>query len=197
MQSLTTIASKVRSPASLLAGPAVACALLVGIAWAPPVGDAALVALSAALLGGTVLVAREVQRIASMPLEIAPLALGGEVDARPVVRFRARLGLGRPVRDVRATATFDGASGSVTLPVRVPSGVLVGPFTMVVEDPPPGRGTWRIEVTGTAAGRTWTAQASVGATDRRGRFGGIVPEGASVRFEDDWASVVEDTPRSE
>ncbi|MCA9494536.1 MAG: hypothetical protein KC621_31630, partial [Myxococcales bacterium] len=52
--------------------------------------------------------------------------------------------------------------------------------------------TWRIEVSGTAGGRSWTAQASVAAPERCGRFGGVVPSGSTVRFDDEWASVVEE-----
>ena len=62
----------------------------------------------------------------------------------------------------------------------------------LVDDPPVGPGTWRIEVSGTAGGRSWTAQASVAAPERCGRFGGVVPSGSTVRFDDEWASVVEE-----
>ncbi len=188
MQLATAIARRVRSPAALLIGPALALAALVGVVVTPLGGDVALVALAAALLGSTGLVAREVKRLGSLPLEIAPVALGGEVDARPVLRFRARLGLGRVVREATASVVHEGPSGTAELPTHVPSGALVGPFTILAFDPERrcGEGRLRVTVSAREGDRTWTAEVVVPCPAAEGRFGGVSSQGGRLVFEDDW-----------
>ena len=192
MQWFTTIATRVRGPTPWLAAPVVCVGLLAATVWAPPAGDAALIASAAVVGVAAGLLAREVARVGGLPMEIAPVALLGEVDARPIVRFRARLGLGRALRDAGATVRFLGPEGEIEVRAVVPAGVLIGPFTVLVPDPPPGPGTWRIRVTATSGGRAWASEAVVPSSERRGRFGGVSPQDGSVRFDDDWAAVVEE-----
>lgn len=112
-------------------------------------------------------------RAASLPLEIGDLALRGEVDAVPVLRFRVRLGLGRAYRDPAARVWIVGDGAERELPVTLPSGRLVGPLTVVARDPErraTAASRLRIEVRVTGGGREWTAARELAAPTRTGWF---------------------------
>jgi hypothetical protein len=112
-------------------------------------------------------------RVGQLPLEIGGRALRGVVDASPVLRFRARLGLGRPLRDARARVWFVGDGAERELTARVPAGTLVGPLTILAADPEAlgsRAGRFRVELVVTARGREWRATREVPGPAAPGRF---------------------------
>jgi hypothetical protein len=155
------------------AGGALALACAAGVAVAEPAVDLALAGAAVVAGGAGAALAWRSAAARSLPLEIAPLALGGEVDALPVVRLRARLGLGRAFRDARARVWLIADGAERELPARCPPGTLVGAFTVVASDPErrvrPGDRV-RIELTVTSAGAPWSAVRELEAPSRTGRF---------------------------
>jgi hypothetical protein len=140
-----------------------------------------------------------------LPLEIAPVAGTGLVDASRVYRFRLRLGRGRPLRNRAARVSFlpeggqpEGGQPEVELPVAVPDGVLFGPVTVVARDPQGvcgGPGTFVVRARCESGGARWEAEARVpSAAIRPGVFGGIDVRNGKVVFSADWATLEESSP---
>ncbi len=185
--------SRLDPRAWLGAGAAVAIASVAATALVAPIaGDAALAVLAGlGVLGGVAGFVRG-RALTRLPLEIADRALGGEVDAVPVVRLRARLGRGRVLRDARARVWVLGDGAPHELVARVPGGVLVGPFTVVALDPDRrlrAGGRLRVEVAVTAGGGPWTAVRELAGPVAAGRFGGVVVGARGVELVAGWDDV--------
>jgi hypothetical protein len=187
---LDPIATRLR-PASWFGAGALA-ALAAGLATlaTPLAGDAALGVVGLVALAGSGALAFRGHQLQLLPLEIAERALGGEIDAVPVVRFRVRLGLGRPFRDATARVWFVGERGEHELEVLVPSGALVGPLTLVARDPArvtTGPGRLRVQVSVTSAGAAWAASRELACPVQAGRFGGVQVGPGGVDWSPGWA----------
>lgn len=168
----------------------IAASLSLTFVAAATAADVALVGIALGIGAATGWVARARWQLDHLPLEIAPVAGVGRVDGADVVRFRARLGHGRPIRDVTAQVWRDG--DSEPLAAFVPPGVLCGPFTVVARlDGTDRKASLRLEVAGTARGQRWTASMRFDPDAvRDGRFGGITASGGRLAFEPDWAGLV-------
>jgi hypothetical protein len=127
---------------------------------------------------------------AGLPLELAPSAAVGVVDGQRIVRFRARLGLGRSLRATAQVRFVPTVGAPRPVHVACPEGAVCGPFVIcvVAVDEP---GAYEVDVVGAEGDRTWSARATYAASAvREGRFtGGIHP--GPVRFGPGWDVVGE------
>jgi hypothetical protein len=165
------------------------------------VGDVLLVGAALAVGAGGVQLLRLRRWLDQLPLEIAPVAGTGLVDASRVYRFRLRLGRGRPLRNLGSSVSFlPEGGGEVVLLVDVPEGVLCGPVTVVARDPQGlcnGPGTFLVQARCESARSRWEAEARVpSAAIRPGTFGGIDVRNGKVVFSSDWATLEESPIRS-
>jgi len=168
---------------------------LAGTILATGAGDVVLVALSALAAAATVAAGVHRQRVASLPLQISPKALVGRVDGWPVYRFRARLGHGRPARDVRVEVRFEGPTGPSELtPVVASLPAAVGPWTVAVVDRGArcgGPGTFAVRVCAREDGNTWEATRRFSwDTLRPGRFdAGVSRRRGRLQWDEPWDGV--------
>lgn len=198
MSPLDDIAERLSPPRIVALGAVGAALPVLATLFTTGIVDVILVCVAgiAALSGGAVWQRR--RRIDALPLEIGRHAVRDEVDGRPVVRFRARLGRGRRAEEVKASVRFVGPDGHEhTLPVAIPAPEVCGPWTVTAADSAghtAGPGVLEVRVEVREGGRRWSADARFTSV-QAGRF--VPPAfraGRSLRLERDRWDVVLDAP---
>jgi hypothetical protein len=128
--------------------------------------------------------------LASLPLEVAPLAVRGRLDGHASFAFRVRLGRGRKMERIRARVRYVPRDGApVELVPLLPEGTgLVGPFTVVVVDRDGAcraDGAFELWVEAKDGGKTWnTSSRFERARIQTGRYrSGLVRHGTGVRWD--------------
>ncbi len=134
-------------------------AALGGVALAPPLVDAVLVAaiLGSGGVGGWAW--RKRAELESLPLELGAVAVRQVVEGAPTLRVRCWLGHGRVMRQIEVRAVLrPGGDREVPVVVEVPVEVATGPVTLTVLLPPLAIGEIALEVVVREGERSWRAE---------------------------------------
>lgn len=160
------------SPRALVAATVLPTGIgLIAAILAGPVGIALFAPVAAAIVAAGIAALRYRNRVASLPLEISPVALVARRGSSRTYRFRARLGHGRAVAEPRVEVLVVAPDGR-RIPLstaRLPR--VIGPFTVLATDAGEPVGDLLVRVSGREGPRRWEIERTFGRADLRpGRF---------------------------